>query len=197
MTTTVPAPSRPRALVVGRDHGMREQLADLLRRSGFVVTSTSDDDLAAAVADRGRLELAVVDPSPDPHRSQLLHRLRQRSRLLLVRLRRDPTPAVPDLEVDRLGLRVHRRGEPIRLTRHEMRLLCAFLDNPGRVLSRQALRDLVWEGNDVGRSRVVDMSIHRLRQRIEDDPAAPRYLQTVPGHGYRLAVSAAQPGSKT
>lgn len=97
---------------------------------------------------------------------------------------------VGDLEVDRPGLCVYRRGEPLRLSRQDMRLLSAFVDHPGKVLSRPTLRQLVWDGTDVGSPRAVDMAVRRLRLRIEDEPSTPRYITTVRGRGYRLEAPA-------
>ena len=57
---------------------------------------------------------------------------------------------------------------------------------PGRVLSRQQLLELVWEHDYLGDSRLVDACVQRLRAKIEDDSAAPVYIQTVRGFGYRF-----------
>ena len=68
-----------------------------------------------------------------------------------------------------------------------------FAQNPGEVLSREALvdylgRDRAGHGGEVGQERAVDVQITRLRRKIESDPKSPRHLQTVRGAGYMLVV---------
>ena len=78
------------------------------------------------------------------------------------------------------------RGEvPVRLTATEAALMRVFAAQPGVALSREKL---VTEtgGEEVAQERAVDVQITRLRRKIEDDPKAPRYLQTVRGEGYML-----------
>jgi DNA-binding response OmpR family regulator len=91
-----------------------------------------------------------------------------------------------DLTVDRAGLVVTNRGVPVRLTPTELRLLLELSGTPGRVHSRQQLLESVWENGYLGDSRLVDACVQRLRAKIEDDPAAPVYVQTVRGFGYRF-----------
>jgi two-component system, OmpR family, phosphate regulon response regulator OmpR len=77
-------------------------------------------------------------------------------------------------------------GAPVRLTTRERDLLRALAESGGAIVSRQTLAQ-----RDPARSaseRSVDVEIARLRRKIETDPNAPRYLQTVRGHGYRLLV---------
>ena len=57
---------------------------------------------------------------------------------------------------------------------------------PGRVFSRQALLERVWEHGFFGDERIVDVHIRRLRTKVELDPSAPRIVVTVRGLGYRL-----------
>ncbi len=79
------------------------------------------------------------------------------------------------------------RGEvPVRLTSTEAALMRLFAQAPGVAISREKLvGDLGRE--DVAQERAVDVQITRLRRKIEEDPKAPRYLQTVRGEGYMLA----------
>jgi DNA-binding response OmpR family regulator len=90
------------------------------------------------------------------------------------------------LAVDRAALLVSKHGEPVGLAPTELRLLLELSATPGRVLSRQQLLELVWEQGYLGDSRLVDACVQRLRAKIEDDPAAPVYVQTVRGFGYRF-----------
>ena len=75
---------------------------------------------------------------------------------------------------------------PIDLTRTEFDLLHLFVSNPGRVFSRAYLLDTVWGWDYPAGTRTVDTRIAELRRVLGDDPADPRYIETVPGQGYRF-----------
>jgi len=83
---------------------------------------------------------------------------------------------------------VTRDGRRIPLTRTEFRLLVELAVADGRICSREDLLDRVWGYGYFGDSRIVHVHVRRLRQRIEPDPANPRYVVTARGLGYRLAV---------
>jgi DNA-binding response OmpR family regulator len=93
-----------------------------------------------------------------------------------------------DLVVDPSRHEVRRGDETIDLTRVEFRLLSAIIAADGRVLSRDQLLDAVY-GQDAADvlDRTIDVHIRRLRDKLDDDPDAPRYVQTVRGVGYRAA----------
>ncbi|MDX3658328.1 response regulator transcription factor [Streptomyces sp. ID05-26A] len=91
-----------------------------------------------------------------------------------------------DLTIDREGLVVTRFDRPVSLAPTELRLLLELSSSPGRVMSRQQLLSSVWDQGYLGDSRLVDACVQRLRSKIEDDPAAPVYVQTVRGFGYRF-----------
>ena len=93
-----------------------------------------------------------------------------------------------DLTIDPSRHEVRRGDRAIDLTRVEFRLLSAILGADGRVLSRDQLLDAVY-GQDAAEilDRTIDVHIRRLRDKLDDDPDAPRYVQTVRGVGYRAA----------
>ncbi len=94
-----------------------------------------------------------------------------------------------DLTIDPARHEVRRDdGTTIDLTRVEFRLLTAILGADGRVLSRDQLLDAVY-GHEAAEvlDRTIDVHIRRLRDKLDDDPDAPRYVQTVRGIGYRAA----------
>ncbi len=93
---------------------------------------------------------------------------------------------VGDLEIRPAAGVVTKGGQPVELTRTEFRLLCELADHVGAILNRDQLLERVWGYESVGESRTVDAHIRRLRMKIEDDPAAPRLLQTARGLGYKL-----------
>ncbi|MFC4336241.1 winged helix-turn-helix domain-containing protein [Salininema proteolyticum] len=90
------------------------------------------------------------------------------------------------LELDSGSLTVSKHSRPIALTPTETRLLFHLASHPEQVFTRQQLLEAVWEHDFLGDSRLVDNGVQRLRAKVEDDPASPRYVQTVRGFGYRF-----------
>jgi DNA-binding response OmpR family regulator len=93
-----------------------------------------------------------------------------------------------DLEVRPDEGMVLKRGEEVHLTKTEFRLLCDFVENPGKVFSREQLLERVWGYEYLADSRLVDAHIRRLRTKVEDDAANPRHIATVRGLGYKFIV---------
>ena len=93
-----------------------------------------------------------------------------------------------DLVLDPARHEVRIAGAPVALTHVEFRLLQTLLEADGRVLSRDQLLDAVY-GADQSEvlDRTIDVHIRRLRDKLGDDPDAPRYVATVRGAGYRSA----------
>jgi DNA-binding response OmpR family regulator len=91
------------------------------------------------------------------------------------------------IEVDLEQLRVSRDGNEVFLTPTEFRLLRYLIENPRRPASRSRLIEAVWGyTNDIGSDRTVDVHIRHLREKLEDDPANPRWIVTVRGAGYKF-----------
>ena len=81
------------------------------------------------------------------------------------------------------------RGEvSVRLTAMEFNVLCFFMRNPNRVLSRDQLLNEVWGYENYPCTRTVDSHIMRLRQKLEPDPANPTHFRTVHGIGYKFVA---------
>jgi DNA-binding response OmpR family regulator len=93
-----------------------------------------------------------------------------------------------DVEIERDAGVVRRDGQEVHCTRTEFRLLCELADHPGKVLSREHLLERVWGYDYFGDGRLVDVHVRRLRTKVEPDPANPRFILTVRGMGYKLAV---------
>jgi two-component system response regulator VicR len=87
--------------------------------------------------------------------------------------------------IDLDGATVFKDGKPLDLTQREYELICFLASQPGKVFSREALMEHVWnyEGY-VGDVRAVDVAVRRLREKLEDDPAAPKFILTKRGMGY-------------
>ena len=76
-------------------------------------------------------------------------------------------------------------GSHIRLTQVEYAIMKLFMQNPGRALSREDILSAVWGREYEGELKIVDVNIRRLRIKIEDDTANPKYITTVWGFGYK------------
>ncbi len=90
------------------------------------------------------------------------------------------------LEIDPLAREVRVGGEPVALTRLEFDLLDALSGQPRIAFSRRQLLERIWGPNWFGDEHVVDVHIANLRRKLGDDGAAPRYVLTVRGVGYRM-----------
>jgi DNA-binding response OmpR family regulator len=88
------------------------------------------------------------------------------------------------LEVDLAAHEALLDGTPIHLTAREFELLRLLVQNPRQVFSREHLFELIW--GSYGDRSAVSVYVSRLREKIEDDPSAPRYIVTVWGAGYRF-----------
>jgi len=94
------------------------------------------------------------------------------------------------LRIDPARRVVERDGRPVTLTTLEFDLLYFLAARPGRVFSREALMEHVWGSDRVVDERSIDSLVSRLRRKLENEPGAPSYLQTVWGAGYRLMAPA-------
>jgi two-component system response regulator RegX3 len=79
-------------------------------------------------------------------------------------------------------------GIPLTLPLKEFELLELLMENVNRVLTRGQIIDRVWGSNYFGDTKTLDVHIKRLRSKVEEDPARPKYIQTVRGLGYKLEV---------
>ena len=119
-----------------------------------------------------------------------------RPRELLARIKGVLRRANPSEQVVRLGpvqvdptrARASKGGVEIELSAIEYRLLLLFATNAGKIVTREMMREALWE--DAGafvEDNTLSVYIKRLRDKIEDDPAAPQLIKTVRGMGYRAA----------
>ena len=100
-----------------------------------------------------------------------------------------PTPEVPaPVTLDPLQREARKDGELLDLTPREFDLLNVLISHKGQVLTREQLLEKVWSYDFEGESRVVNVTIGRLRDKLESDPSNPRHLLTVRGVGYRFVL---------
>lgn len=91
-----------------------------------------------------------------------------------------------DVTVNLTEGRVTLRGEHVECTGAEYRLLCLFLANSGKVLTRSVILDKLWDGaGNFVDDNTLSVYVRRLREKLERDPSAPEYLKTVRGLGYQ------------
>ncbi|MFN0091676.1 MAG: winged helix-turn-helix domain-containing protein, partial [Acidimicrobiales bacterium] len=91
----------------------------------------------------------------------------------------------PGLELDLAAHEARLRGEIVALTAREFELLAYLLRHPRQAFRREELLEAVW-GYTYGDTSTVTVHVRRLREKIEDDPAAPTRIVTVWGVGYRF-----------
>lgn len=100
---------------------------------------------------------------------------------------RDKNPIqIGELEIDLFRYEVLRGGEAVDLTPKEYDLLFYMARHRGKVLSREQLLNHVWNYDFMGDSRIVDVHVSHLREKLERDPKQPKYIKTVRGLGYKL-----------
>jgi DNA-binding response OmpR family regulator len=128
-----------------------------------------------------------------------MRELTARVRAIIRRMERieDMTPSDSvvrlDLTVDAARRRVLRGSEVVSLTPLEFEILLTLARSPGVVMSRDQLMDRVWGYRDYAGGRVVDSHVARIRRKLGDEAAEPRYIRTVHGVGYAFLEDGAGP----
>lgn len=93
---------------------------------------------------------------------------------------------IGNLKIDTDGCRVYKNCNELELTAREFGLLCCLAENPNKIISKERLDEQVWGEDSIGCDNAVMVHIRHIREKVEDDPANPKLLQTVKGLGYRL-----------
>lgn len=101
-----------------------------------------------------------------------------------------------ELEIDILHRSVRVGGHALHLTSLDQSLLYLLAANAGRILSRNEILDHLWGVDFAAESNVVDRHVRSLRAKLQDDWQRPRYIATVPGHGYCFLLAAAEPSTR-
>ena len=151
--------------------------------------------IVLSVRDRDSDKVAALDGGANDYltkpfsTSELLARLRVVQRYHQPAAK--PAPfASGHLQVD-LALRtVKVRGQPVKLSRTEYALLRYFVQHAGRVLTHSQLLREIWDVDDAEKTARLRVYVTYLREKIENNPAKPELLITVPGVGYRLEARA-------
>lgn len=88
-------------------------------------------------------------------------------------------------QLDAYSRKFYKNQIELELTPTEYQIIKIFMENPGRAMNRDEILKLVWGEDFVGDSKIVDVNIRRLRSKIEENAAKPKYIETVWGLGYR------------
>ena len=89
-----------------------------------------------------------------------------------------------DIRIDKNSRRLYVKNNEINLTSREFDMLLILVKNPDKVFSRETLLEALWGADYPGDARTVDVHIRRLREKMEENPGEPRYIQTKWGVGY-------------
>lgn len=159
----------------------------LRRRAQYIpiiMLTAKDDEVDKIVG----LEMGADDYITKPFKiRELLARVR--ALLRLVRHSKNSSSRVlqfGSLEINIESRTVRSEGKLLNLTPKEFELLALLASNPRRVFGRETLLEKVWGYDYAGETRTVDVHIQRLRQKIEANPAEPRFLVTVRNIGYKF-----------
>ncbi|MCB9450602.1 MAG: response regulator transcription factor [Anaerolineaceae bacterium] len=104
-------------------------------------------------------------------------------------LTEDQSATIGELRVDLAQRRAFKNGEKLDLRYKEFELLSLLITHLGEVVTRAEIFDKVWGTDWLGDMRTLDVHVRWLREKLEDDPSDPQYIQTVRGVGYRFVPS--------
>ncbi|MBO4412249.1 MAG: response regulator transcription factor, partial [Lachnospiraceae bacterium] len=166
-------------LTSGNGFGVFEAAKQLGIPSIFLTASAEETDAIRA------LDAGAEDYVEKPFRTrELLSRIRN-----ALRRNEDQKSLIPvgELLVDTKKGTVTKNGQNVDLSALEWRLFLIFLQNRGRLLSRNQLLSDIWDiGGDYVNDNTLTVYIKRLREKLEDDPKEPKLIETVRGLGYRM-----------
>jgi len=117
---------------------------------------------------------------------ELIARIKAVLRRTQTKPAKDKIINIGELEINADAYQVLKRGEPLKLSATEFKLLLYLVLRRGRVFNRDMLLDAVWKDEAFVEPRTVDVHIRRLREKIEDDPSHPVYIKTRRGLGYHM-----------
>ncbi|MEK1396995.1 response regulator transcription factor [Limosilactobacillus fermentum] len=158
--------STPIIMVTAKDSELDKVLGLELGADDYVTKPFSNRELVARVKANLRRQDATVSPANDDRTADI---------------------KVGDLTIHPDAYTVTKRGENINLTHREFELLHYLAQHIGQVINREYLLQTVWGYDYFGDVRTVDVTVRRLREKIEDNPSHPQWLITRRGVGYYLA----------
>jgi len=156
-----------------------------------VIALTQRGDLQTKLAafDHGVDDILTVPFSPEELVARVLAVMRRTYHENVVFT---PVLQLGDLEIDILNRSVRIHGKELHLTVIEQSLLYLLAANAGRLLTRDEILDQLWGADYVAESNVVDRHVRNLRIKLQNGWRHPRYIATIPGHGYRFVPTATE-----
>jgi DNA-binding response OmpR family regulator len=150
-----------------------------------VIALTRRGDLATKLAafEQGVDDILTVPFSPEEFVARTLALMRRTYR---AEFPFKPVLRLGELEIDILNRCVRVAGHELPLTALDQSLLYLLAANAGRVMSRDEILDHLWGVDFMAESNVVDRHVRNLRAKLQNNWRRPRYIATVPGHGYRF-----------
>lgn len=163
------------------------EILRLLRREArtmpIIVLSARSSEIDKVMG----LELGAEDYVAKPFGlAELLARVRAALRRVHIVVQKQESLRFGAIEIDAGTREVRRGGGHVELTATEFDVLFALCDAKGRVLSREQILEKIYGPGHHGTARTIDNFLMQLRNKLEDDPQAPKHLVTVRGVGYRL-----------
>lgn len=175
-------------LMLPQLHGM--EVCKKIRQAGIstpiLMLTAKDEELDKIIG----LELGADDYMTKPFSPrELLARMKailRRTQMPVQDLEAESVLKVQDISLYEDRHEVYRAGQMVQLTPKEFELLHYLMRRANRTLSREKLLDRVWGYDYTGETRMVDVHIGKLREKLEVDSKQPRYIQTVRGFGYKF-----------
>lgn len=148
-----------------------------------IFLTASDDEFSTVTG----LDMGATDYIAKPFRArELLARINAALRRFYASTDSPERLTLGDIEIDPATAVVKKGEREIALSALEYRLLLTFIHAKGRLVTREALRDALWDsGGDYISDNAISVYVKRLREKIEDDPAHPALIETVRGFGYK------------
>ena len=159
-----------------------------LKSEGYQVFSAYNGKEALKIINREDIQLVLMDimmPEMDGMQARVKSQIR-RYMLLGSGQKVRTKLSAGGIELDDKLKEVTLDGEPVNLTRTEYDILKLLMEHPGEVYSPKQIYEAVWKGSPCGVENTVAVHIRHLREKLEYNPAEPRYLKVVWGRGYKM-----------
>lgn len=151
-----------------------------MKKTGIIIVTAKAEEFDRVIG----LEMGADDYVTKPFSPR---ELIARVKALLRRInteKEDNIITIGDLVIDKEKYLVTIRGEPIKLSATEFKILLYLAERPNKIFNREHILDAVWGQDIYVDPRTVDVHIRRLRMKIEKDPENPEYIKTMRGIGY-------------
>jgi DNA-binding response OmpR family regulator len=202
--------TKPKTIaIIDDEENIVDVVKSYLENSGYKVVYAYSGGDAMALIDKYVPSLIILDLMlPDISGEDLCRAIRKKSRVpiifsprqlmarvdaLLRRVSEEPVPLFSEISMndgelvaDILRHEIRKNGKPVALTPDEYNILMVMLKYPTKVFTRDELIDFALDDEFDGFDRIIDTHIKNIRQKIENDPKSPRYVQTVHGVGYKF-----------